>query len=96
MTKIIHIAGIVAGYLACVIMIVVGAINQTPDVAGWKFIMLGIALSICATIALLDGARAFPTIGMWKVGAKFKGLSDLAFIIIFAIVLITGLIAMFA
>jgi hypothetical protein len=87
MGKVLHIIGIVAGYAACVIMIIVGAINRTPGVDGWKFILFGVAAGICATIAVLDGAQAFPKIGLWKVGAKFSGLSDLATILI---VLILG------
>jgi hypothetical protein len=82
MGKVLHIAGIVAGYAACVITIIVGIINKTPGIAGWKFILMGVAAGICATIAVLDGAQAFPTLGMWKVGAKFSGLSDLATILI--------------
>jgi hypothetical protein len=88
MGKVLHIIGIVAGYAACVIMIIVGAINRPPPgVDGWEFILFGVAAGICATIAVLDGAQVFPKIGLWKVGAKFSGLSDLATILI---VLILG------
>lgn len=96
MGKVLHIAGIVAGYLACVILIIVGIVNAVPNVPGWKFILFGVAGGICATVAIIDGARAFPQLGMWKVGAKFSGLSDLAFIIIFVILLIVSLIVIFA
>ncbi len=93
MQKALHIGGIVLGYLACVMMIVVGAINSTPGVPGWKFVMFGIACAICATVALLEGAKAFPTLGLWKVGGKFKGLSDLATIVIVLILGVTSTIA---
>ena len=92
MGKIIHIAGIVGGYAACVALIVVGAINQTPGVAGWKFIMMGVVCAVCATVAIIDGARAFPKIGMWKVGGKFEGLTDTGFIIIFLLLVISMII----
>ena len=96
MARALHIGGIVAGYIACVLAIVVGIINQTAGVAGWKFIVFGVAAAVCATVAVIDGARAFPQLGMWKVGGKFRGLSDLAVIIIFVILLIVALIVFIA
>jgi len=92
MAKAIHIGGIVCGYIACIIAIVVGAINQTPGIDGWKFILMGIVCAACATVAIVDGARALPQIGMWKVGAKFEGLSDVAFLVIFGLLAVAAII----
>ena len=52
-----------------------------PDV-DWNR-LAGLAGTI---VAILDGARAFPQAGLWRVGAKFEGLGDLAVLTIFLIV----------
>jgi hypothetical protein len=43
-----------------------------------------------AIVATIDGARVYPQIGFWRIGAKFEGLGDLAVITI-VIILGTGL-----
>jgi hypothetical protein len=86
MEKLLHIGGAVLGFVAAVVLIVVGATNSGGTVPGWKFVLLGVAFAIGGVIALIDGARAFPQLGIWKVGAKFSGLSDLATLVILGVV----------
>lgn len=96
MPKILHVLGIIIGYGVAITSIVIGATGAVPDFPGWKFMVVGLAFALCATIALLDGARVMPSIGWFKAKAKFKGLSDLGFILIFGILLITSLVFIFA
>ncbi|WP_347329653.1 hypothetical protein [Marinimicrobium locisalis] len=96
MSKTLHILGIVVGYLICLATIIIGAMNLVPDVAGWKFVLFGIAAAIGATIAVIDGAQAMPSIGWFKAKAKFEGLSDLGTLLIMGVMLIAVLIIIFA
>ncbi len=87
--KIVHIAGVVCGFIASVIILAVGIMwakssDADPMPAG-RMISWGIAALACTIIATIDGARAFPKLGIWKVGAKFEGLGDLATFLIFII-----------
>lgn len=87
-----HILGIICGYLAGAILVGAGAMG-TPT--NGSLITWGVAVLVGATVAVIDGARAFPQIGMWKIGAKFSGLSDVGVIIITA-VMIVALVITFA
>lgn len=83
MAKAIHIAGLVFGFAAGVILVIAGIVNAASHNAGaGKLIVFGIAGLAGAIIATADGARAFPQLGIWKIGAKFQGLGDLAVIVI--------------
>lgn len=95
MAKVIHVSGIVVGYAIAIAAIIVGTLGAVSGVPGWKFVVFGIALALCATIAIVDGAQAMPSIGWFKAKSKFQGLSDLGFILIFGILLITSLIIFF-
>lgn len=88
--KIAHIAGIVAAYLAAAVFLIAGILDLGAGggVAQGRLITWGITAALASTVAVLEGAKALPSVGMWKVGAKFSGLSDLAFIIITAILII--------
>ncbi len=55
-----------------------------------QLITLGITAILASTVAVVDGARAMPSMGFWKIGAKFEGLNDLAVIIII-VVLVPGI-----
>jgi hypothetical protein len=84
--KVIHILGVICGFAAGAILLVAGivqAISGNP--VGGKLIVWGIAGLAGASIATADGARAFPQLGIWKIGAKFEGLGDLATLVIFLI-----------
>lgn len=86
--RILHIVAVICAYLAGVGLIVAGALNlgaRGGQPAG-VLITWGIAFVLGATVAVIDGARAIPQLGMWRVGAKFSGLSDLAVIILIVIV----------
>lgn len=90
MAKAIHITGVVFGFLAAAAGIVFGivtAVDPAADaVAPGKYIVMGIALLAGAVIATVDGARAFPQLGIWRIGAKWEGLSDLAVLLIAGVV----------
>jgi hypothetical protein len=87
--KIIHITGIVCGFAASAITIGVGAYwastSEADPMPPGQLITFGIAALISTIIAVMDGARAFPKLGIWKVGGKFEGLTDLATLLIFLI-----------
>ena len=82
MAKFIHIAGVVCGFIAAAIMIIMGIVYATqhtaPPVAGGKLISIGLACLGGAIIATIDGAQAFPQFGLWRIGAKWEGLGDCA------------------
>jgi hypothetical protein len=91
MAKVIHIAGVVCGFAAGIILIIAGGLfaidpKQRNAVASGKLICFGVAALAGAIVATLDGARAFPQLGIWKIGAKFEGLGDVATGAIFLIV----------
>jgi len=90
MAKVIHIAGVVCGFAAGIILVIAGivtAIDPKADaVAPGKLVCFGVVGLAGAIIATLDGARAFPHVGIWKIGAKFTGLGDMATGAIFLIV----------
>ena len=93
MAKAINIAGIVAGFLAGSILVVAGIVeaaghgpHTVHSAVPGKLIVFGIAALLAAVVATIDGARVMPTIGMWSVGAKYEGLSDLAVILIVIII----------
>jgi hypothetical protein len=88
LAKVLHIAGVVCAYLAGAALIVAGALNlgAPGGQPGGQLITWGGAFVIGATVAVIDGARAMPQLGIWKVGTKFSGLSDLAVIILIAVV----------
>lgn len=90
MAKASHILGVVLGFLAAIAGIVYGiataADPKADATAPGKFIVMGIALLIGAVVATIDGARAFPQIGIWRIGGKWEGLSDLAVLIIVGVV----------
>ncbi len=85
--KLLHIGGIVCAYLAGGLLVLAGILDwgakggQPPG----QLITLGIMAILASTVAVIDGARAMPSLGIWRVGAKFEGLSDLAVIIIIVI-----------
>jgi len=85
-----HILGVVCGFVAALAGIIYGivtAVDPRADaVAPGKYIVFGVALLIGAVIATLDGARAMPQIGLWRIGAKWEGLGDLAVILIAVVV----------
>jgi TRAP-type C4-dicarboxylate transport system permease small subunit len=89
--KIVHIVGVVCGFAASIILIVAGVVTaadpKADAVAPGKLISFGIAALAATIIATIDGARAFPQAGIWRIGAKFEGLGDLATL---AILLIMG------
>ncbi|MBV8878578.1 MAG: hypothetical protein JO332_01315 [Planctomycetaceae bacterium] len=86
MPKILHIAGVVCGFVAAAIMIVVGIVYATqhaaPPVAGGKLISFGLGCLGGCIFATIDGARALPQLGLWRIGAKWEGLGDLAVLLI--------------
>lgn len=82
--KLLHIAGVICAYVAGVILIIAGILEWGTQAPG-QLITLGITVILSSTVAVIDGARAMPSIGMWKIGAKFEGLSDLGVIIIIVI-----------
>jgi hypothetical protein len=86
--KVLHIVGVICAYAAGVGLIVAGALNLGARGAQPAGVLLtwGVAFVLGATVAVIDGARAMPQIGIWKVGAKFSGLSDLGVIILIVIV----------
>ena len=90
MAKVFHILGVVFGFLAAIAGLVYGivtAVDPRADaVAPGKYIVMGAALLVGAVIATLDGARAFPQLGLWRIGAKWEGLGDLAVLLIAAVV----------
>lgn len=92
MEKLLHISGVIVAFLVSFASIIIGAFNLAEGNPSWKFIFFGLMLSTCAVIALLDGAQAMPSIGWFKAKAKFHGLSDLGFILIFIILLFTSVI----
>jgi hypothetical protein len=86
--RVLHILGVICAYLAGIGLIVAGALNlgaRGGQPAG-VLITWGVAFVLGASVALLDGARAMPQLGIWRVGARFSGLSDLAVIILIVIV----------
>jgi hypothetical protein len=97
--RIIHILGVICGFAAAVIMIIYGFFmlvsKGAPAIAPGKLISIGLAALAATIIATIDGARAFPQLGLWKVGAKFTGLGDLAAGLIF-LILAGGIGASFA
>lgn len=96
MPKVLHILGIIIGYGIASAAIIVGLTEDGSGFEIWKFFMVGIAFAVSATIAIIDGARAMPSVGWFKAKAKFEGLSDLGFILIFAILLVTLLVFIIA
>ena len=80
--RVVHIVGVICGFAASIGLIVVGiataADPKADAVAPGKYIVFGIAALASTIIATVDGARAFPQGGLWKIGAKFSGLGDLA------------------
>jgi hypothetical protein len=80
--KLIHIVGVICGFAASIILIVAGAVtaadSKADAIAPGKLIAFGIAALAATIVATIDGARAFPQAGIWKIGAKFEGLGDLA------------------
>ena len=86
MAKFFHIAGVVCGFIAAGIMIAVGiayAVQRAaPPVPGGKLISIGLGCLGGCIIATIDGARAMPQLGMWRIGAKWEGLGDLAVLLI--------------
>lgn len=82
--KLLHIAGVICAYVAGVILIIAGILEWGTQAPG-QLITWGITVILSSTVAVIDGARAMPSIGMWKIGAKFEGLSDLGVIIIIVI-----------
>lgn len=95
MNKKLHILGVIITFVIAATIIIFGALGLMQGVPGWKLVVFGVALAICAIIALMDGAQAMPSIGWFKAKGKFQGLSDLGFILIFAILLIASLIIVF-
>jgi len=89
MAKAIHIIGVVCGFLAGIGLIIAGivtAADRAADaVAPGKLICWGVAGLAGAIIATVDGARAMPQLGIWKIGAKFEGVGDLATLLIIAV-----------
>lgn len=90
MAKAFHILGVVVGFLAAtggILYGIVTAVDPAADaVAPGKFIVMGVALLIGAVIATVDGARAFPQLGIWRIGGKWEGLGDLAVLLIVGVV----------
>jgi hypothetical protein len=89
--RLIHILGVACAFAAGAILIVAGVIaaadSSADAIAPGKLITFGLAGLVGAIIATLDGARAFPQLGLWKIGAKFEGLGDLA---VLSIMLVFG------
>jgi hypothetical protein len=87
--KIVHIAGIIGGFAASLIAIVVGLLWATSKAADpmppGQVLCFGVAALASTSIAVADGARATPQLGIWKVGGKFQGLGDLATLLILVI-----------
>lgn len=86
--KVLHILGVIGAYLAGVGLIVAGALSRSAPGGQPPGLLItwGVAFVLGATVAVIDGARAMPQLGVWRVGAKFSGLSDLAVIILIVIV----------
>ena len=82
--KLLHILGVICAYAAGVILILAGILEWSTQPPG-QLITWGIAFILASTVAVIDGAGAMPSVGMWKVGAKFEGLSDLGVILIIVI-----------
>ena len=82
--KLLHIAGVVCAYAAGVILILAAIFGRGNQPAG-QLVTWGITIILSSTVAVIDGARAMPSIGMWRIGAKFEGLSDLGVILIIVI-----------
>src|SRR4051812_5009477 len=80
--KVVHIVGVVCGFAASIILVVAGVVTaadpKADAVAPGKLISFGLAALAATIVATIDGARAFPQAGIWKIGAKFEGLGDLA------------------
>lgn len=97
--KTIHIVGIVCGLAAALILIIAGTVTAADraadQVAPGKLISFGIAGLAGTIIAIVDGARAFPQAGIWRIGAKFEGLGDMAVLTI-ALILGAGIAVSFA
>ena len=82
--KLLHIAGVICAYAAGVILILAAILGWGNQPAG-QLVTWGITVILSSTVAVIDGAGAMPSIGMWKIGAKFEGLSDLGVILIIVI-----------
>ena len=83
----LHIVGVIFAYAAGVVFILAAIFSWSSQPAG-QLITWGITVILTATVALVDGARAMPSIGMWRIGAKFEGLNDLALVIIIVILVV--------
>lgn len=94
MARFFHIAGVVCGFIAAAIMIVVGIVYATqrgaPPVPGGKLISMGLGCLGGCIIATIDGARAMPQLGLWRIGAKWEGLGDLSVLLILVVVGLGG------
>ena len=96
MAKVIHILGLICGFAAGTGLVIAGIVTATghgphtphSTVPG-KLIVFGLAALASTVIATVDGARAIPQIGIWNIGAKFEGLSDLGVIVI-ALIMAAG------
>lgn len=99
MARVIHIIGVVCGFIAATAQIIAGIVYATqraaPPVAPGKLLSIGIACLAGAIVATLDGAQCYPQFGIWKIGAKWQGLGDAAVLTIF-LLLGTGVGVSFA
>src|SRR5262245_14444211 len=77
--KAIHIGGIVTGFAAAVLMVIIGIVVKKPGIS-----ILGGACGASAVVALIAGATASPrvTISPPGVGAKYSEIPDWAFVVI--------------
>jgi multisubunit Na+/H+ antiporter MnhB subunit len=77
--KAVHIAGIVAGFAAAILMVIIGIVVKKPGIS-----ILGGACGAGAIVAIIAGATASPTVSIDPpgVGAKYSQIPDWAFVVI--------------